>query len=597
MKVKQGLLLVMIFMMILTIPGCKKNIKAVQAPERKDCIKEKPIDQPITTEKKKEENEKSTLITDPTKLVDLWNEYFHAAISTIGRNGNDEFNFDDPKTIHPTDIAKYCFFKYVYEHDKESLKCNEKGESLFPIDTALKYAKQYFNVTHLDLSKLDDDDSYDTQKHAFTFDYDHADYGKNTYDDLDHFDVQLDQVIKNSDGTLTAKLVCYNIYQSKQVDYTQTYTLKERKDKSLYFLKGKGEYIHHFIDLESKDNHFHKISGFEGNVGDLSIGAEIDHHIILQSQLHCGDKEDPPRLLLVNTDTFCVEKELILDHNIEYLNSRFTGNKLMFFLKNKILVFNTNLEPLEDIPLPKVFLEKRNLTKSYDLSNDLSKLVYIDEMGLNIIDIVDGRETLLCTIDHILDQNKTKLDKGMREHYCVYCPRFNTKDKKIMAKITYYGYDMNIGYTLFNLENQTIKTNIVNRDGAHIVNDDKGILIGDYVRADFHKNPPKTLYFDFESEELREKKVEDIKQVSNLGCGGICGGKNFAAFTPFIPHDEYNNPKDMYRINQIGYKDLKIKPYFLSIAPDIIGVLKDGRILFSYRLGFDPSDMGICITK
>jgi hypothetical protein len=342
-------------------------------------------------------------------------------------------------------------------------------------------------------------------------------------------------------------------------------------------------------------NRFDKISGFAGSMEELSMVGEIDDQLILAYIPY--DESKKALLMLVNPDTLSVEKQLELKENFEYCNVKFTGDKLMVLLKNKIVVINTHLEQLQDIPLPKVIVEKIDRKSSYDekgisniffggydVSKDLTKFVYIDEIGVKLVNIIDKNE--------ILFSKTIKL----KDYYFIE-PKFNAQDKKVI--IIMVGYGCALGYTLFDIEKGTIKTIDIN--GAiypNIFRYDTGMLMVNTHIYD-KKNQIdeiKTLYLDFKSGELTEIKLEDTGETGDIIDDSYCFvGQNFASFITYKWNENANN---MFYINRLDLKTLIIEPQIISIkAADtrITGVLNDGRIVFSYN--FNPSEKGVCVTK
>jgi hypothetical protein len=344
-------------------------------------------------------------------------------------------------------------------------------------------------------------------------------------------------------------------------------------------------------------NRFDRISGFAGSVEELSMVGEIDDQLILAYTPQGVSKK--ALLMLVNPDTLSVEKKLELKGDFEYCDIKFAGDKLIVLLKNKIVVINTHLEQLQDVPLPKVIIEKIDRKSSYDekgtsniffggydVSKDLTKLVYIDETGVNLVNSIDKSEILL-----------SKTIK-FKDYYFIE-PKFNTQDKKVIATMVEYGCAL--GYTLFDIEKGTIKTIDIN--GAiypNIFRYDTGMLMVNTHIYD-KKNQIdeiKTLYLDFKFGELTEIKLEDTGETGDIIDDSYCFvGQNFASFITY-KWDENENANNMFYINRLDLKTLIIEPQIISIkAADtrIIGVLNDGRIVFSYN--FNPREKGVCVTK
>ena len=105
-------------------------------------------------------------ITDPKKLEELWQEYLYDTIATIG-NAH-EFNL--AAEIDPIYIAEYSWKRYIADHGKESLALADEDSGsrnrVFPLETVQKYARRYFNLTSLDVTKLDERE-YDQERRAF----------------------------------------------------------------------------------------------------------------------------------------------------------------------------------------------------------------------------------------------------------------------------------------------------------------------------------------------------------------------------------------------------------------------------------------------
>lgn len=609
MKAKKALFIFVISIIMTTLAGCKSSTQPIEVPkEEKPSIqtsqKEEPVNEqqdnltPITKEKKVEKL-KYGEITDPIVLEKLWQEYLYDSIATIGNSS--DFNCADE--IEPIHVAKYCFDKYIVEHGIEGLALvNEHGSSrLFPLDTVLEYANRYFNLTNLDLSKISSDE-YDPQKRAFIFSFfNQGARPSHTYKNA--FGLHISKVIKNSDDTVTVVLVDYKSYNTQLVERTKTYTLNEREDGSLYFVNGKQEYINNnLVTLTGEYNHFDKISGFEGNMQELSMVGEIDNKLILAYTPY--DKKKA-LLMLVNPNNLCVEKQLELNDGFGYNDVKFTGDKLVVLLNDKIVTISASLEQLEDIPLPEVITEKINREPNYnkkgfsdiyfggyDVSNDMTKFVYSDEIGVKLVNIIDNSEKLLLkTVDFEEDD--------FLEHSYHSNPKFIAEDKKIITTMT--GYEGTLGNTIYDLLNNTTKKYDTGTDSyPNIIRYDTGLLminmstydsenqVGDYI----------TLYLDFKSGELMKLNLEDNGDTGGIIDSTFCFvGQNFASFITYT-WDEYDTPSSMFYINRLDLKTMMIKPQVISVkaaSTYILGVLNDGRTVFWYNL--NPSENGVCITK
>lgn len=176
MKLRKAISLVLVVLLLAPVAGCKKS----------------PQDLPAQTTGKFGD------ITDPVELEKLWQEYFYDSIATVGNTRE----FNSAQEIEPLNVARFCGLKYVAEHGEENLTPTGKGSPfrLLPLDIVLEYAKRYFDLTSLDVSKIETD-SYDQQKQAFIFEFGTGGT-RPSYNTTrsDH----LDKVTRNSDGIVTA---------------------------------------------------------------------------------------------------------------------------------------------------------------------------------------------------------------------------------------------------------------------------------------------------------------------------------------------------------------------------------------------------------
>ncbi|MEL7564429.1 MAG: hypothetical protein AAGU27_06040 [Dehalobacterium sp.] len=63
---------------------------------------------------------------------------------------------------------------------------------------------------------------------------------------------------------------------------TKTYTLKQREDGSMYFVSGRWDYVNnHLVVLTGDFVRFDQITGFVGNMEDLSMIGEDNGRLIL----------------------------------------------------------------------------------------------------------------------------------------------------------------------------------------------------------------------------------------------------------------------------------------------------------------------------
>jgi len=255
MKMKKVIILAVAVLLLAHMAGCKKGAQ------------DSPMQGPEDT--KQEAGLKYGEITDPAELEALWQEYLFDSANLVGISRD----FSCAEEIDPLYVAQFCWSKYINEHDAMSLEPDHESSylRLFPLDIVLEYAKRYFDLDDLDVSQIDAG-NYDPQRSAFLFSPDRGKQPPRPSYNNSFRGKRLDMAVRNSDGTITAVLVRPDSQNLDRIEYTETYTLKQREDGSLYFASGRREYVNnHLVTLTGDYRRFDKITGFDGNPDGLSM--------------------------------------------------------------------------------------------------------------------------------------------------------------------------------------------------------------------------------------------------------------------------------------------------------------------------------------
>ncbi len=593
MKIKRVIILVVAVITMMTIiAGCKHK--------KQDLPGQTSQNTGPATVQQKSNSLKSGEITDPVELEKLWQEYIYDAITNVYNNRE----FNSAAEIDPTYVATFCWFKYISEQGQESLALVNKDSSLrlLPLDTVLEYANRYFNLTSLDVSKIPDV-YYDSQKHAFTFNLS-MEVNRPSHTDKNAFGMHMDKVTKNSDDTVTVVMARYYSYKTPRVELIKTLTLKQREDGSMYFVKGRSNYVNnHLVTLTGNYNRFDKITGFDGDMQEVTMVGEVDGRLILAYTPY--DKGKSASLMLVNPGTFKMEKKLEVDHNFGQFGVKLTGDKIIVCLNDKLLIVNKTLDQSMEMPLPKVIIKKLQRKPKYDkngnpdvyfggydVSGNLKKYVFSDETGVKLFNTEDNSEKLLSKTVKIVGSN-------LLNHSYHRSPRFILKEKKVIT--TMMGYECTMGYTLCDLENGTSeKIKIVSGRSLGINRSDNGLLeVNTYIYDEKkQKAELKTLYLDFQTGALTEVNLEDPGETGNDRDPDYSyTGQEYAAFIT-CKIDYNDNANNIFYINYLNLKTLIVEPKIISVkaaGTHILGVLADGRVIFWYS--YNPSENGVCITK
>ncbi len=581
------MILVLIVLLLAPAAGCNKsstdsNIQDIENP-------------------KQAENLEYEEITDPAELEQLWQEYLYDSITTVGNTRE----FNSAQEIDPLNVAKYCWFKYVEAYGKESLELAGEGSTsrLFPLDTVLEYAQRYFDLTSLDVSNIKAH-SYDQQKQAFLFNLGSDDRNTPSYNAGNPWGIYLDKVTRNNDGTITAVLINYGPGQTERIDYTETYTLKQREDGSLYFVNGRRVYINnHLVTITGHYQRFDKIIGFEGNMQELSMLGELNGLLILAYTPY--DQEKTASLMLVDPETMKVEKQLEVSANFAAADISLVGDSIVIRLNDRIISVDKTLAQSDEVSLPAAITEKINREPrydkkgnndiyfgGYDVSSDKKRYVYTDETGVKLLNTADNSEKLLAPTPAITSRSF---------QYISYynSPRFVAHEQKVIT--TMIGYESAMNYTLCDLESGAVKTYEITSESSStcFIRYDTGLLEVNTPIYNREKQSSEynTYYLDFRTGEFEQIVLTEPGDTGDIRMPYHCYvGQGYSAFITYNT-DYDDNANNMFYLNQLNLNTLLIETQIISIKAaetHILGVLADGRIVFWYN--YNPSENGICIT-
>ncbi|WP_242831393.1 hypothetical protein [Desulfitobacterium dehalogenans] len=551
-------------------------------------------------------------ITDPAELEHLWQEYIYDAIYTIGST----WEFHSAQEIDPAVVAQFCWVKYQEENDTANLKTvsEENMSLLFPLADALKYAERYFNLTTLEVSKIPNH-YFNPEKQAFVL-------GKNSekpkpgYAERNSWGVHPAKVTRGADGTLTVELEHYDTYENRRVDSRQTFTLKERPNGSLYFVEGRREFINnHLVALTGDVKDFPAIDGFDGDLQEIYMVGEVEGKLLLSYTPN--NENQSPALMLLNPDNMKIEKKVNLKGSINGTEVEYKGGRLVVRFKDKVLIYRGDLEVENEIPLPGVITAKIDREPQYDqngfsevyfggydIASDLNRIVYSDEIGVKLVTLEDGKETLLAkTVQPKLPEPSRGAPVGPSYHFS---PRFVAGDRKIITTLT--GYEWTSGFTFCDLEEGTSRTYDIITEGSFAtgaIRYDTGLLfVNEYwpdesVGENNRKTDQyKTFFLDFHTGKVTEIEIGQPGDTGYIRSDHQCYvGQDFAAFVT-SKRSGGDRANDRHYLNRIKLETLEPEQEIVSITaaePHILGVMADGRIVFWYQ--FNLEEKGICITS
>ncbi|MGI6451418.1 MAG: hypothetical protein ACOX3R_14515 [Desulfitobacteriia bacterium] len=594
-KIPKKVTLVLLLILGLILTGCSANSASVLPPGGEQ-------NQGHNNNQNHNQNQNQAMeLTDPLELEKLWQEYIYDAIPTIGNTRE----FSSPEEIDQGAIAKFCWLKYVEENGTAGLQTvsEESTLLLFPLETALQYAQRYFNTDNLKVEEIPDYD-YDAERQAFTFG-EGSKRPKPHRRERNSWGMELEKVVRNPDGTITATLLRYNNYlKNKRLECTLTFTLKQRSDGSKYFVSGKKEYIdNHLVTISGEYTVFEKINGFEGNPQELYMLGQAGEQVLLAHVPYA--EEEQRKLMHLDFKTMTIVKEREIAPGFSSGDLKFTGDKIIICTKDKVLAFTPELEPLAELALPQFLTAKinREVTYSqqhfpevffggYDISADLSRIVYADEIGLKLLDLKTERETLLA-------QTVPIPDSELLNNSYHWQPKFVAHEQKVITTMS--GYEFNLGYTICDLVKGTAtKLDIGSYQTTGRIRSDSGLLEVNNWSYDEEAQEGiyQTLYLDFQSGVVSVLELENPRDTGYIRFEDMSYvGQDYAAFVT-SQTDNRDNANSQYFLSRINLKTLTVEPEIVTVTatqPHILGVLESGQIIFWYDLF--PTESGVCITN
>ena len=521
----------------------------------------------------------SEKITDPKILEEIWDDYI---IDTIANVSNTQF-FNSPQEIDPINIAGYCFNRYVAENGEGNLLKNDDVNGLlFPLKTANEYAKRYFNIDEIDVSHINKA-YYNDAKKAFIM----TSRGKwhTKYNEKNAWGIHLSDVEKNSDGTYKVTLLEYDDYKATRVGRTETYTLKERSDGSLYFVSGRRDWVNNnLVKVTGDCKKFEKIKGYNGDLGAITLVGEIDGKL-----LFCNGYNTVKDIVLMYVDKSNMEviKSFVAAENVKsdkFCGLRIFGDNIVVKLNDKLIIVDKDLNSKKE---KSISIPYKGNPHGLDVSSDLKRFVFSDDEGLKLMDSENHSVKLL------IKSAKENAPSGEIPSVHLY-PHFAADETKIVSTMS--GYEWTNGIIVYDIQSGTMKKVIDSGDSTtYGVYWDSGILdVNGYERG---TGKIKTFYLNFKTVAVTEIPIKNTGNTDFIRGGSMCyTGKNYAAFVT-CKLDYEDEANSIYYISRLNLKTLELEPEIISVKAAqvcILGVTEDGQIIFYYN--YNPSENGIAIT-
>lgn len=525
----------------------------------------------------------SIAITSKAELDRLWKRYiYHAGRILISKEP-----FTTAVEVDPEAIVHFCWEKYVIDHGMVELEANldaageEGGLKLFPLAIAQEYAQRYFNLTDIDINRMDEV-HYDAAQEGFAMYLTRVNIVP-YYLTMNNSNV-MHEAIRHADGSIT--VILHDYTYGDVVNQISQFTLMEHPDGSMYIAGGRKDYVEQWLAIIQgayQEFGYPEILNRSHMVQLISEGKD---NIVIQT----GNRETP--LIQLDLERMIISDEIKLGKQVDFRWAREKDEKLYVGLDDRVQVYDLDLEFIEEVYLPDTMMDKamddHDHVRGYDISADLSKITYTDNQGLKLVELNEGHEKLIVASEQYRFQNT--IDFTVNYAY----PRFVAGDSRILAVKT--GYEGNAGYYIFDfLGSELIHTRAFEGIATNRIYPGQSMMANIYTpehMEDQAINNYRISYLDFEQAVTRTVDQDLLGGYTGdiIGSNRVCNGETYSAF---LTRDYM---EDIWYVKRIDNETLEVEGNLLSIQHaqvELIGVLGDGRILFSYYRNSVEKGLGL----
>lgn len=539
-------------------------------------------------------------ITDAAILSRLWSDYLYFAITSIGNEP-----FADGAELKVSAAVEYVIPQIVKDGAYELL---ETGETRIDDETLSRYIKKYFMV---DIERFHPENDFPLG--LYHGEQDSWNIGRlkerlnqaTGYQEGNSWGMWLGKVAKNSQGVITAAME-HRVKSTGRVQSTDTYTLQERPDGTLYFISMvrtypeekhvvlKGDYT----PLDLSDFGIEQLSAEDG----ISAGNIGGHLLVQGSKL--GDEFPAVSLTRYDLAEEKILKSLPVSSGDDgFIGLRRTDDKIIVKFLDGFSYTDHALTTLsEKIAIPRELVsghEKRWHVDSfrYDVSADLQNIVYTAGEGLYLYNLSSRESRLLA--ENIPAEGKIKDEFGLATHHLLD-PYFINGDKGVAVRVG--GYEGDHGMMIVTLD-KTAVTRVIKAVYPFVWNwasvSDQMPHWGYMHDEENNINSAYTVAiakFDL-GETLPAQKISMKSEQRPLWeeMSNMVYNDKYIAYTSQLEDNYTDSAERRYTINIVNLATLKAETVLELKAgrPAVYGVTEGGRVLFGYSF---EQETGLGIT-
>ena len=562
-------------------------------------------------------------ITDPVEIERLWSKYIYDGIITIY---NTEFSGPAELENKESYLVEYALMRLVSDGDIGSRPSGIKDLRKIDLPGAEQVQskiKQYFNV---DL-RLDIDEEL-KETHGIS-------------DEDKTININVGQVPYNAPnpwGIVLRSITCdttrseYNIIldtmansKTGRVERTTYIAMKERADRSLYFLSLKKEY-HETRLVEIAGDYLTLKPGDFGvemstdSEPAMVIGYDTGGKLLVQAD-RFSDSNDPysdvvRTLSIYDPAANRVEQQIELRQTKNsFLRAvRVLPDRLIFEMNDSFFTTGLDLRRTSDsiVSLPDVVkkaLTDKDYTGAYDVSADLKRIAYTDKNGLYLYDL--NNQAIKKLSSHI------PVEGSLSAKAYIIAPYFSADDEAVISMLS--GYENDYGVIAVSLEDPCniyvrrngscfVLDNLDNAKGMYMVPSDESTGNAPATDVELAAQPQPFGIRMVDLEALSKSLIEEKQEISKVTFDDAQNQKpiDSIANIPFYNgkylayvaarYESGSPPEEQkYQIVRINLENMKTETV-LSIkagVPYISAVTNDGRVMFSYNF---EREHGLAIT-
>jgi predicted nucleic acid-binding Zn-ribbon protein len=516
------------------------------------------------------------LVEDRELIQELWDNILFDSIASIGNSES----FYHPSEIEDEYLAIFAYMKIARSQGFDAFEQGGyPGEQIISIDQIKEVVEEYWQV-QIDKSELDKGYSYNESKNGYTYGFDVTTIGP--YDEQNPWGIKIERVFDLGDGQYEVNLVSFVDYESSIVQTRWVYNIEKIDNKNI--IKSlKKEYPENNLTVITGDiETFQRIENYLGDVSE--DGWRVLYNIDSEKSIIGGVALlDEYTNILGIFDAKDRSMPLYFNLGDQVLDIYVRDEKVVVKEKDRILIYDLELELIETILVPDYIIELMNRDieyddnfypmtwfGGYDINNSLNKIAYSDEEGLKEYDLVSNSYELL-TPTLIYDDEMTPMGYASD-------PRYLDNDLKVFYGIA--GYEGMVDYSVFNFETGMKRLNIGHFTQLHI-NIDQGIMLCLDVNS--------AQKFDFN--DLQAESIKLTQPLEGYTEWAIMAHQSNDRLMTFALSDFKRET-----MTNIYYADMEGKEIIGPIASvtradvRIRGVLGNDKVLCSY--GLFPNEYG-----